>query len=170
MHRGAVDPVVATFVGGLRVRQHVFDDLHVLPEALNAFGVAPVGDAHHPIARCDRAAETEPDLHAPVRDVVDRQDLTCQRGRVPHRDLRDVRRDAETLGSLCHCSERRPEVEPRSRVVHRVDELVPCTGNVESEHLDVSEAIEKPLPFHIGQYPHLESHLVRHDPPRSQRR
>jgi hypothetical protein len=56
------------------------------------------------------------------------------------------------------------------RVVHRVDELVPGTGHVESERLDVSEAIEKSLPFHIGQYPHLKSHLVCHDPLRSQRR
>ncbi len=84
------------------------DDLHVLAESVSPFGVAPPGETLHPVTGCLGSAESGPEFHSPVGDMVDRHDMAGARRRIAQGDLGNTRRHAYAARSLRDCGEQPP--------------------------------------------------------------
>ena len=106
------------------VAQEAIDDLDIFREPGDAFLRLPVGDADHAVRRVVHEARPQPDLESAMRDVIERQGLASEQRRVPEWDLRNAAAESDGRRGGCQPSECRPGLEPRTRRVGPVDEMI----------------------------------------------
>lgn len=161
-HDRAGDLVELPLVGRDLVRQQLIDDRHVLLEPGDPLLVAPVGQPHHLVGGVAGQADAQPQIQAPMGDVIHGQRLKREHRRLPQRELADAGRDPDARGRLRDRRRQRPGLEPGRRRMAPVNEVIRDPGNIEPECLEALVAGEQLVPRHVGQGDRVELQIMRH--------
>jgi len=164
VHEGPVDAVEVASEGRHLVAQQPIHDLEVLAEPRDALRRLPVRDADHVARRVDRDPRPEAHLDATVRDVIERESLPREHGRVPERDLCDAAREPDRPRRGRQPRERGPGFEPGTGRMGVVDERVGQPRDLDPELLEPDEARPEDVPGDVGHAEDVEPQRRTHAP------
>jgi hypothetical protein len=114
------------------------------------------------LLQVDGQSGPEAELDPAPGDLISGDCLVGQDRRVAQRDLRHARRQSQRGGAGGDRGNGRPGLEPRSRWVGPIAEVIRHRRHIETEGLDSQKPVEELRPGHAGYEHYLKPQVVAH--------